>query len=442
MDTKRKTLLAITTISIIFILLILIFRVQISMQANNIAALTYYKYPSHFTETIWHITDQNPIISNQDKPVIYLKTYNKDTVSEFNQKEKEIIEIPTGISFTTNGQKGIDSEVISELIYVKNNNIRSITLKEEIVEVQPKIDEVTYIGTGELTNIENQFTELIKPAVKEGYSYLGTDWIENKNIKTSKDSTIIGKTKVEIESCNQYGVIPVIFDISSYSYSIDESLIAQLHNISCEEVVAPNLTQIALCNDCLYFPVDKTHGLEQIFSPITKTSIWDGVEFSIDERAFKNFENLLLDAKAAGHNINLTSTYRSYNTQVDTFKYWTDYNQNLFGYSRAKAIEEANKVSAKPGFSEHQLGTAADITAKECKDFEGYCKENDALWSWLADNARNYGFILSYPYNKEDQTGYTFEPWHYRWIGIQNTRIYLEQDKTLNNWLEEFYYRD
>lgn len=156
----------------------------------------------------------------------------------------------------------------------------------------------------------------------------------------------------------------------------------------------------------------------------------------MEKRLHPYLEELILTAQAAGYNISSTSSYRSFETQVETFNYWVDWNQNVFGYDRAKALTEANRISAIPGFSEHQLGTTVDLNATECNAFEGYCGQNEALWTWLDQNDSTYGFVLSYPEGTEEQSGYRFEPWHYRWIGIENMNSYENSGMILRDWLE------
>lgn len=97
------------------------------------------------------------------------------------------------------------------------------------------------------------------------------------------------------------------------------------------------------------------------------------------------------------------------------------------GYSEKKAEKLAKDWVAVPGYSEHQLGLAIDINADKS------VSANDEVYQWLAENAYRYGFILRYPEGKEDITGTSYEPWHYRYVGkeaaleIQSQQICLEE---------------
>ncbi len=114
------------------------------------------------------------------------------------------------------------------------------------------------------------------------------------------------------------------------------------------------------------------------------------------------------DAAAAGVRFRLWSAFRSGPVQADTFDSW----------SARLGREAALRVSARPGHSEHQLGTAIDLGAADgpapwdLDDF-GVTPEG----AWLIDHAWRYGFVLSYPRGAEDRACYAYEPWHWRWVG-------------------------
>jgi D-alanyl-D-alanine carboxypeptidase len=113
-------------------------------------------------------------------------------------------------------------------------------------------------------------------------------------------------------------------------------------------------------------------------------------------------------ARAAGAPIALVSGYRSFTQQEATFDYWV----GVGGY------EQALRTSARAGHSEHQLGTAIDVTSDG-----GAAPWEYADWAstpaggWMAANAWRYGFVMSYPAGGFDRTCYDYEPWHYRYVG-------------------------
>jgi D-alanyl-D-alanine carboxypeptidase len=122
----------------------------------------------------------------------------------------------------------------------------------------------------------------------------------------------------------------------------------------------------------------------------------------------EDLEAMAADARAAGAPIQLVSGYRSHAQQQATFDYWV----SVGGY------EQALRTSARAGHSEHQLGTAIDVTSEG-----GLAPWEYADWAatpagaWMAANAWRYGFVMSYPRGSFDLTCYDYEPWHYRYVG-------------------------
>lgn len=137
-------------------------------------------------------------------------------------------------------------------------------------------------------------------------------------------------------------------------------------------------------------------------------------------------EAFLGAAKAAGHEIFLSSGYRSYNLQS------IFYNNDL----QSNGGIETGYVAA-PGTSEHQLGLAIDLTSHNVNleltdDFE-----NTPEGQWALENAYKYGFILRYKADKEDITGYKYEPWHYRYIGDKDiSKLCHDKDITLEELID------
>lgn len=136
-------------------------------------------------------------------------------------------------------------------------------------------------------------------------------------------------------------------------------------------------------------------------------------------------QRMFEDAGDAGHTLGLNSGYRSYAEQEETFQFWVD----------QLGEEQAELVSARPGRSEHQLGTAADITGPT----NGYQVTEDFADTpegmWLRANGWRYGFALSYPEGKTEVTGYLFEPWHWRFIGLAHAEAWLDSGLTLIEYL-------
>lgn len=136
-------------------------------------------------------------------------------------------------------------------------------------------------------------------------------------------------------------------------------------------------------------------------------------------------ESLFNAAEDEGHILFAISGYRSYERQVTLHNY----------YIKTRGIKYTKQVSAYPGSSEHQTGYSMDISTSS-ENFQlntSFGKTPEGIW--VAENAHKFGFIIRYPEDKIDITGYTFEPWHLRYVGNPHaTYLYLN-----NLTLEEVY---
>ena len=146
----------------------------------------------------------------------------------------------------------------------------------------------------------------------------------------------------------------------------------------------------------------------------------------VDERIFPFLEEMLLDAKNAGHSPELTSGYCSKKEQQYLFDDRVDEYISV-GYSRIEAASLANEYAAKPGNSEHETGLAVDINSTSGDSWD--------LYSWLKDNCHKYGFIVRYPDGKEAITGIQYEPWHLRFVGKESAKYIYETGITLEEYI-------
>ena len=135
-------------------------------------------------------------------------------------------------------------------------------------------------------------------------------------------------------------------------------------------------------------------------------------------------DKLTNDAQGLGLPIIVDSGYRSFK-----------YQQVVLDALIKEKGGEAFKLVALPGASEHQTGLAIDFAYYENGIYNDDVKENDKEAIWLKNNAWKYGFILRYPKGKEDVTGYNFEPWHFRFVGLKLAKYLFKNDLTL----EEYY---
>lgn len=147
----------------------------------------------------------------------------------------------------------------------------------------------------------------------------------------------------------------------------------------------------------------------------------------VREAVFDALSDLFDAARGDGVDLRMRSAFRSYGEQEWTYSYWV----GLLGES------QASRESARPGHSEHQLGTTIDFASAEngYELVESFGGTTEGLW--LAQRAVEFGFALSYPPNGEAITGYISEPWHYRYIGVEAAEAWAESGDALVVFLEE-----
>ena len=155
---------------------------------------------------------------------------------------------------------------------------------------------------------------------------------------------------------------------------------------------------------------------------------YSGYKFSLDSRIVDIWNQMYTDARDQGYNIAANSSYRTIGTQRTLFE--NEVSKFLSkGYSRADAEVAAARSVMYPGCSDHNLGLAVDVLniynqGESAKEF-----------TWLMNNAENYGFVLRYPKDKEDITKVKYEPWHWRYVGVEAAK----EMNALNMCLEEYH---
>lgn len=151
-----------------------------------------------------------------------------------------------------------------------------------------------------------------------------------------------------------------------------------------------------------------------------------------DERIIPELQQMMQEAKKDGVTLVIRSPYRDYERQIYLF------NRKVKGYMKKKmSYLESYRITAQavtiPGASEHQAGLALDITSDSYSTLtQGFA--DTKAGQWLAEHSYEYGFILRYPEGKEDITGISFEPWHFRYVGKTAAKYMYDHNFTL----EEF----
>ncbi len=234
--------------------------------------------------------------------------------------------------------------------------------------------------------------------------------------------------------------------IINETYYIDEYLEKYLNyhvinsNLSYKEVVArvnshidvefytetektdESLGKFVILNKHYY--ASKDYKGESLIVVDKEYNLYD-TEFMLAEECYQAFLKMYDDAKNEGFAFKINSAYRSYERQINVYNGWVEQDGVIL----------ADTYSARPGYSEHQTGYAFDI-----RDFpltnDDFSKTK--AFTWVSENAYKYGFILRFPLGKEYLTGYQYESWHYRYVGLEAAKYIHDNDITFEEYYEYF----
>jgi D-alanyl-D-alanine carboxypeptidase len=168
--------------------------------------------------------------------------------------------------------------------------------------------------------------------------------------------------------------------------------------------------------------VNKKHQLPEDYVPSDLVNISNGQQ--VRAAIADPFNQMVSDAAAAGLQMIAVSAYRSYQNQSATY----------YSYVNQYGQAEADTFSARPGFSEHQTGLSIDIGIYGGACNLETCLGESPLGKWIATNAPNYGFIIRYPLGKEAVTGYQYEPWHLRYLGVNTAMAITASGETMDEY--------
>ena len=150
-----------------------------------------------------------------------------------------------------------------------------------------------------------------------------------------------------------------------------------------------------------------------------------GLSAYLDREAYEHYVEMADAMFAQGLSVWITSAYRSYESQVRVY--------NSYLVTDSQAIVDT--YSARPGYSDHQTGLVVDLILPG-GNFDSFAGTDE--FYWLQENAYKYGFILRYPEDKIEMTGYTYETWHYRYVGIDVAGYIYENNITLDEYYAYF----
>ena len=180
--------------------------------------------------------------------------------------------------------------------------------------------------------------------------------------------------------------------------------------------------------------VNGDHPMEEGYVPQLK-ELEEGL--SLDSRIIDAAKEMLADAKKAGLHIDICSAYRSVERQEQVFGESMK-ERVKDGMSYWDAFNETALNVAIPGTSEHALGLALDLISNQYTELDER-QETTAEAKWLKENCHKYGFILRYPPEKTNITGIIYEPWHYRYVGVEDATEIMKLGITLEEYLQDYY---
>lgn len=263
--------------------------------------------------------------------------------------------------------------------------------KEDLMHLGYSINDIEIIEK-KISNV-NVKTYLLNTKYKNLTAFISSPYFKLENV--SRYQNYFDRTSYTAETCVLY--VEIGLDSEFYTSIKDTDL-------SKNELMLVN-KYYKLSSD--YIPelvsLDKAYGSGKL-----------------EPKAYEAFKLMCDNALLEDIKLKSVSAYRSYSNQNSLYK----------SYVKKDGTKTADTYSARPGHSEHQTGLAIDINTSSSKAKFETKKE----YEWLVNNAYKYGFILRYPNNKTHITGYKYEPWHWRYVGIDvATKIY-EEDITFEEY--------
>lgn len=188
--------------------------------------------------------------------------------------------------------------------------------------------------------------------------------------------------------------------------------------------------------------VNKENPVAETFVPANLTALDPaltlyGKTVELEANVALAAEALVLELHALGYeDIVVTSGYRSYSYQQSLHNNYINKEQEAHpDWTRARCEAQVLTYSALPGQSEHQTGLCLDLISTENVVLDETFADHPA-YAWLTENAHRFGFILRFPEGEEKHTGYSYEPWHYRFVGVETATKLYNRGLTLEEYLD------
>ncbi len=326
--------------------------------------------------------------NSEDENSMVSAGINIEESSESQTVQEDEINTETENIKEVESEKSEETETVSDI----ENNVTSVTTASEVVEITQGTESTTtdtdslkveklYISEDTITvkvDESAQITyEVIPREAEIDFSWSSTDvTIASVDSEGNVTGVSEGACTIMIKDKNNP-------EISKSIHVKVEKPVDKSHSHSINGVT--NLTYISGI-----LVANKTYALPSDYDP------------GVDEEAMAAFTEMQQAAKQEGCNLYIASGYRSYFTQKDLYE----------KYVQRDGKFAADTYSARPGHSEHQTGLAFDLNSIDASF------ANTPEGKWVAENCYKYGFIIRYPADKTAITGYMYEPWHIRYLGV------------------------
>ena len=327
----------------------------------------------------------------------------------------------------------LDKEKIVNFInYCSQSNIDCVNSYDKLIEYYA-LDDFKFENLDKYVNLKNKYSTIENSNIIKLINNELEEYIENINTDQSlKDEN------------NKDYIVNFLLNLINEKYYKKDNLeryvnyYSKNNNLTSKEIVTnvnsnldttfyENYESTDTSKDTLMI-VNKHYKIENNYKPDNLVTVLSehGYPNKIRADVYEEFKKMYNAAKNDNVSIFIASPYRSYSDQNSLYTYYvnTDGKQN------------ADTYSARPGFSEHHTGLAMDLIPEYGLDLDTF--ENSDGFKWMQENAYKYGFILRYPKDKEYITGYIYEPWHYRYVGISAATTIKNEGLTFEEYYEYY----
>ena len=360
----------------------------------------------------YSIKEQNIIINKVDNlNTIYINNYIPELYDILNNKDMKKNNIEKYINYyQKNNIEG------NKVIFMVNNNL-------ENEQYSDKLYNIITCENYDKTNLEKYIDYINNYLNQDNYSCISVITLAENDIKLEYNDELAELLK---EKYFIKGNINRYLDYKNKNNNLSNEDIIRNVNANIDYNFYTNIKSSDISKGKLMI-VNKYYNLSSSYKgDLVETGNYSiNSNYKMDREAFEAYKKLYEDALKNNLHIKIRSAYRSYFDQQYIYN----------GYVARDGKAESDRYSARAGHSEHQTGLAIDISA--ASDLWGDFSKTQEF-TWMKDNSYKYGFILRYPKDKEYITGYMYEPWHYRYVGVDVAKYIYENNITYDEYYAYF----